>query len=373
MRIGVNARLLLSKNLEGIPGYIYETTSKMATNHPDDEFILFYDRFNRDKLPFPSNVKHVVIPLQARHPVLWYFWFEWFMPVYLKIYKVDIFYSADGYLSLSTDIPTVMVIHDLAFARYPDHISVSILKYYRKYVPKFLNKAMSIVTVSNYVKDDISKLFDIPDQKIHVAYNAVSDSDKTQDKGKIRKIIGNILTGLPYFIYVGSLHPRKNIVRLISAFDLYNKNNDLKYKLILAGRMAWKASEIKDEIADTPNVLFTGMISEDEKKVLIQNARALIYVSLFEGFGIPILEAMIHNTPVITSDVSSMPEVAGGAAILVNPEDVINISAGIKLMAEDTETRNKYIALGKSRVLDFSWEDSSKKIYDLLVEALKKK
>ena len=123
MRIGVNARLLLSENMEGIPRFTFETTRQMALDHPDDDFILFFDRKVKSNFDFPPNVQKIVIPLQARHPVLWYIWFELLVPLYLKKHQIDVFYSADGYLSLRTGIHTVMVMHDLAYLHFPSHIS----------------------------------------------------------------------------------------------------------------------------------------------------------------------------------------------------------------------------------------------------------
>ena len=372
MRIGVNARLLLSQNMEGMSRYIYETTKNMAISNPDDTFILFYDRFDRKKLEFPSNVSHVAIPLPTRHPVLWYLWFELLVPVFLSKYKIDVFYSGDGYMSLNTNIPTILVVHDLAYLHYPHHVRSAILSYYQKNIPKFLTAAHQIVTVSQFVKKDITARFNISDDKINVIYNAVNKNINLIDFSNLSPKIANIPKSLPYFIYVGSLHPRKNIIRLIQAFNLFNEPQESKFKLILAGRMAWKTDEIKDEIQKTKYVEYLGMVSEEEKAFLIKNAVALVYVSLFEGFGIPILESMQLQTPVITSSVSSMPEVAGGAALLADPENTASISECFSLITKDNSLRTELILKGKKRVLDFSWQDSSEKIYRLLTDAAKK-
>ncbi len=372
MRIGVNARLLFNKNMEGIPRYIFETTTTMALTNPDNLFFLFYDRYHRDKLSFPANVIEVTVPLSSRHPVLWYLWFELLLPLYLWKYKIDVFYSGDGYMSLNTKVPTIMVMHDLAYLHYPEYISKSIQKYYQKNVPKFLTASFSIITVSEFVKKDIIFHFDIAEEKIHVVYNAVRNNGYQFNDDRINQNVLNVATGTPYFIYVGSLHPRKNIARLIQAFNQFNENQESKYKLVLAGRMAWKTNEIKNEIQKSDAIIYLGMVTDEEKEILIKKAIALVYVSVFEGFGIPILEAMQMGTPVITSSVSSMPEVAGGAALLTDPENTEAISDSLQLMADDVSFRKGLIIKGKKRAIDFNWQDSSKKIYSLLADAAKK-
>jgi glycosyltransferase involved in cell wall biosynthesis len=364
MRIGVNGRLLLSEKMEGMPRYIFETTLQMAKSHPEDTFYLFFDRKVDVDFGFPSNVKSIIIPWHARHPILWFWWFEIMIPVYLWWYKIDVFYSGDGYMSLRTQIPTLMVIHDLAYIHYPEQIQASSLWHYRRFVPKYLTKATSIVTVSNYVKQDIHNQFDIPLSKIKVAGNAVDsmpDIDDTLNGTLVQKTIKE----RPYFLYIGAIHPRKNIINLIKGFLIFNKEQ--KFNLILAGRMAWKTDEIKKQIQENPNIIYLGMVSENEKYTLIQKAVAVTYVSLFEGFGIPILEAMHAGTAVITSDVTSMPEVAGDAALKVNPNQAEDIANTMDLLSNDDCLRQELIQKGYQRCRDFSWTATANLIYQELV------
>jgi glycosyltransferase involved in cell wall biosynthesis len=366
MRIGVNARLLLSNNMEGMSRYIYETTACMARLHPEHQFILFYDRYHHAKFDFPGNVSHVVVPLPTRHPVLWYIWFEIFLPVLFSIYKIDFFYSGDGFMSVRTKIPTVLVLHDLAYLHYPAHLSRSILDFYKKYTPLYLQKAKHIITVSQYVKNDICAHFDIERDKVTVAYNAVNGHEEKQHEA-VRDDIKNLTAKNPYFIYVGSLHPRKNIVGLIRAFDCFNSNQNYAFNLILAGRLAWKTKEITQEISNHGHVKYIGIVNESEKKLLLKQATALTYVSLLEGFGIPILEAMLQGTPVITSSKTSMPEVAGNAALLVDPNNIYEVADGMKKIATDECLRQSLIINGKERVKYFDGPVSAEKIFKVLV------
>lgn len=363
MRIGVNGRLLLSEKMEGMPRYIYETTLQMSKSHPEDEFYVFFDRKVQVNFGFPPNVKSVVVPWHARHPILWYWWFELMIPLYLWWYNIDVFYSGDGYLSLRTKIPTLMVIHDLAYIHYPEQIKSSSLWHYRRFVPKFLRKADSLVTVSNYVKKDILRHFQVQEEQIIVAGNAVGIIPET-DYSLCSDLIQTTIGEKPYFIYIGAIHPRKNIDNLIKGFLLFNKEN--RYNLVLAGRMAWKTDEIQKLIKQYSNIVYMGMVTENEKYSLIKNAVAVTYISLFEGFGIPILEAMGSGTPVITSDVTSMPEIAGDAAITVNPQKPEEIAAAMNSIIHNETMRRQLISKGIERCKDFSWQNTSIKIHDEL-------
>lgn len=369
MRVGVNARLLLGDKMEGIARYIYETTMEMAKQHPKSQFFLFFDRKITHDFGFPDNVKSVIVPWHARHPILWWWWFECMIPLYLKWFKIDVFYSADGYMSLSTKIPTVMAIHDLAYLHFPQHVPHSSLGYYQKNVPKFLSNSKIIVTVSDYVKNDIIKQFNTEPNKIIVAGNAISELPNFASI-IIPDIIKNKLFDHPYFIYIGALHPRKNIENLIKAFNHFNLDHP-EYKLILAGRLAWKTDQIEALIQTSPNVIYTGMVNDEEKYWLLSHAKALTYISHFEGFGIPLLEAMAVGTPVITSCTTSMPEVAGNAALLVNPIDVSDIEMAMKKIATNEDLCNQLIEKGLQRVKEFSWNESAQIIYKALQNVAK--
>ena len=371
MNIGVNARILLSDHMEGVARYIYETTRHMAMAHPDDTFFLFFDRKVSAHFVFPANVIKIVVPLQARHPILWHIWFEYLLPVFFYTYKIDVFYSGDGYLSLRTKIPTVLVTHDLAYIHFPEHIPYLALKHYQKYIPRYHDKAVSIIAVSEFVKNDIQKQFNISTDKIHVAYNAVSEHLPDYDDVIPENLLRNISDD-PYFIYLGSLHPRKNIERLIDGFNQFLLQTDKQYKLILCGRLAWKSDEIRKKIAQSKAVIHSGPISETTKYKLIKKAEALVYISLFEGFGIPILEAMKTGTPVITASITSMPEVADNAAILVNPYDVPAISEAFIKISTDIKLKEELISRGNERCKMFNWSKSSEIIYNQLLKAKNK-
>jgi glycosyltransferase involved in cell wall biosynthesis len=398
MKIGINARLLLPDRLEGIGWFIYETVRRMAAEHPEDEFILFFDRAFDARFIFASNVHGVTLFPQARHPLLFRWWFEWSLPSAMRRHKIDVFYSADGFCSLSSRVPTLLVLHDLAYRHFPEGISTANLAYYQKFIPQFLVRADKIVTVSAFSKNDILKSFNLKNTDITVCYNGCRPKFVPQQslcKAKTRDWVFSdrvsrqfiddgwlipYYTEGGYFLYVGSVHPRKNVARLIEAFDMFKKNilpqSTAKYRLVIAGRMAWKNQEITDllkRISHKSDILFLDYVADSDLPRLVGSALALVYPSLFEGFGVPLLEAMQCEVPIITSNVSSMPEVAGKAALLVNPQDVAEIAEAMQQVAEDETLREQLIEAGRQQKQLFSWDKSSKQIYFELKKLYEKK
>lgn len=391
MRIGINARLLLHNKLEGIGWFIYETVKRMANAHPEDQFFLFFDRPFDSRFVFAANVIPVVVFPQARHPLLFRWWFEWSLPLALRSHKIDVFYSGDGFCSLSSRVPTLLVLHDLAYQHFPSGISATNLNYYKKFVPRFLARADKIITVSNFSKNDILKNFNVKNKNITVCYNGTRPKfapQKEYCKARTRDWVFNdtvsrtfiddtwlrpYTTEGGYFLYVGSVHPRKNVARLIEAFDMFQKNklpqDSAKYRLVIAGRMAWKTAEIEDllkRISCRKDILLLDYVADSDLPRLVGSALALVYPSLFEGFGVPILEAMQCDVPVITSNVSSMPEVAGEAALLVNPKDISEIAEAMQQIAEDEALRAQLVEAGREQRKRFSWDETTKTIYEAL-------
>lgn len=369
MRIAVNARFLLEGRLEGIGRYSYEISKRLVEQHPEDEFVFLFDREYSDDFVFGKNVIPVVLFPPARHPFLWYLWFEWTVPKALKKYRADVFFSPDGYLSLRTRVPTLMCIHDLAFVHFPDLISGVVSRFYHYFTPKYLRKAARIVTVSNFVKNDIQAKYHIPASKISVTPNAAQPEFRPLDADEKVQVKTRFSAGKDYFFFVGAVHPRKNVHRLIRAFDVFKKQTHSDVQLLIAGRFAWQTGEVKDAFEASSfqsDIHFLGYVSEADLPGLMGSALAFVWVSLFEGFGIPLLEAMHADVPVITSSVSAMPEVAGDAALLVNPESCDEIATAMNSIYSNAELRINLVSKGRKQRDKFSWDASADLIYDLL-------
>ena len=182
--------------------------------------------------------------------------------------------------------------------------------------------------------------------------------------------------GKPYFFFVGSMHPRKNIKGLVSAFNLFKKNTGSDFKLILAGSILWSKTEIEDTYVNSlykDDIIFTGRLSDEELQKVLGASYALSFVPIFEGFGLPIVEAFQSGVPVICSNVTSMPEVAGDAALMVNPFSMEDIAAAMKKLANDNDLRDKLIAKGHIQKKLFSWNRTAGLLWSCIEKTLSSK
>ena len=364
--IAVNTRFLIKNKLEGIGLFTYEALKHITQSHPDIEFHFLFDRNFDPEFIFGENVKPVVLFPQARHPFLWYWWFEISVKRWLSKNNPDLFLSTDGYCCLSTDLPQVMVIHDLAYEHFADHVYGLATRYYRYFMPYYAKKAQRIATVSEFSKQDIVNLYHISPNKIDVVYNGAKEVYKAVSdtiKNEVKSIYSH---GAEYFVYVGSIHPRKNVKNLLLAFEQFKKETGSDFKLLIVGRKAWDFEEVDTTHANMQfkdDVNFLGHIPPAELADIVASAYAMVYVSLFEGFGIPIIEAMGCDVPVITSNTTSMPEAAGDAALLVNPLSVGDIASAMKKLAGDADLRNELISKGRNQLKKFSWQLTGKKLW----------
>ncbi len=366
MKIAINTRFLLKGKLEGIGRFSMEIVSRMARNNPKDEFYLIFDRQWEDEFVFAENVIPVKVSPQARHPILWKIWFDHALPRALKKINPDVFLSLDGFTTLKTNIPKVTVMHDLAYEHYPKYIPSNAAKFFKKNSPLYAESSDRIVAVSEATKSDLIETYKIESDKIEVIYNGVRE-DFEQLGENID--ITNYSDGMPYFLYVGSIHPRKNVDNILLAFDQFRERNFRKFKLIIAGRKAWSYKEVErvySEMKYKEDVVFTDFVTDDVLSALYSNAFASIYVSKFEGFGIPIIESQKCGCPVITSNVSSMPEVVGTGGILVNPFDVKSITGGLGEMVNVPGLRDQLRSKTRENVSRFSWDKSAEQMMELL-------
>lgn len=372
MRIGINTRFLLSSKMEGFGWYTYEVVKRLVENHPEHEFIFFFDRPFDEKFVFADNVTPVVLFPPARHPVLFVWWFEYSVKKALKKYDIDLFYSPDGYLSLKSPVPQVGVIHDLNFEHHPEDIPASPLRYLRKYFPKFAKKAHHILTVSDYSKQDIVKSYGISPSKITVAWNGASETFVPLKSEEVTKIRAEKTNGRPYFIFVGAIHPRKNVGRLIEAFGKFALVNP-DIDLMIVGESLWanKASSIP-EVSEAlkKRILFSGHVSLEALNKLMGAAFALAYIPYFEGFGIPLVEAMRCGIPIISGNLTCLPEVAGEAAIYVNPFDTDEVSKAMIYLASDEQKHAELAQKSLERSVLFSWDYTAETTWNVIADIL---
>lgn len=372
MNIAVNTRFVIDEKLEGYGYFIKEVVRLLAAEHPEHHFHLFYDRpVSAGSLSAKNITSHFITPA-ARHPLLWKYWFDVKLPRLLKKINADVFLSPDGFCSLHTKVPQCVVIHDLGFLHYPQGYKKLHLLYYKRFTPSFLKKAKAIATVSEFTKEDIASQYKISADKISVVYNGVKEIlgplNYDEQCGVKEKYTG----GKEYFIHVGAIHPRKNLVNLLKAFSIFKKRLQSEMKLVLAGRLAWHNDEFLHLLKTYKyrnEVLLTGYLEEQELARLTASAYAAVYPSLFEGFGVPVAEAMKCGVPVLTSQSSAMEEIAGDAALLFNPADVQDMAEKMMRIYKDESLREQLVLRGKSVSEKYTWSRTSGLIWEALMKA----
>ena len=362
MKIAVNTRLLIKNKMEGVAMHAYHVLKRITAAHPEHQFLFLFDRPYNEEFIFSSNITPVVLFPQARHPVLYYIWFEYSVARVLNTVKPDVFYSPDGLLSLRTDTCSVPVMHDINYEHYPMDLPALTSRYYKKYYPLFAKKAQRVLTVSEFSKKDISAAYNIPPEKIDVVYNGADEAYKVISADEKQSVKQKYTGGEDYFLYVSALHPRKNVKRLLLAFDKVKEMSGSAIKLVLAGPSYFKNGNMESvyrEMKHKNDVVFTGRLNVDELCKVMGAAFALTYISYFEGFGIPLIEAMQCDVPVITSNVTSMPEVAANAALLADPFSEDSIAKAMHDILRDENIRQKLVEKGRVRRSFFSWDKTA--------------
>lgn len=363
MKIGVNTRFLLKNKMEGFGWYTYETMLRITQQHPEHEFIFFFDRPFDEKFIFSDNITPVVVHPPARHIVLQKIWFDYSIPRALKKYECDIFISPDGYVSLKTDLPQLAVIHDLNFEHNPQDVPKSVLKFFRKRFPLFAEKAARICTVSEFSKKDIIETYGIPEEKIDVTYNGVSDVFSSIEESRKQEIRVKYTNGQPYIVFVGAIHKRKNVQRLIEAYKNLKKEENIPHHLLLVGEPMWNSEAIEVDEEMKSFIHFTGHVSLEKLAEVMGSATCLAFVSYFEGFGIPLVEAMQSGVPILAGNKTSLPEIGGDAVLYCDPFSVESIQSQLLLLLNDEKLRESLIEKGLERAKGFSWDYTARDLW----------
>ena len=373
MRIAIDA-LLLKNRFSGVEVYIYNFIKEIQRlDSLNTYFIFVNDKLNPDKdLLTKDNFIFRAIR-NTSWPLGRALYEQTVLPRELTRLKIDVFHSPGFILPLKCPAKSVITVHDLIFKICPETVLLHKRLYYNLFVRKSLNKASQIIAVSNNTKQDLIRLFGIPEEKIKVICYGLDNYYRPLDKDLARNKIYEIY-GLKddFLLYTGRIEPRKNLGRLIKAYCRMKKEDNIKHKLVIAGSPGWLHRETLD-LARRPEfkneIFFLGHVSSEQLLYLYNASSLFVYPSLYEGFGLPVIEAMACAVPVITSDNSSLKEIAGDNALLVDPYDVKELIGAMRLLLKHDSSRNNLIDRGLVKIREFSWEKAAQETIALYKEA----
>lgn len=371
MNVAVNTRVLIKDKLEGIGKYKFEILRRLVLLRPGDTFFFIFDHPPHPEFLFAPNVVPVNAFLPSKSPLLLDIYFDLVIPRILRKIKADVFFSPDGYLSLRTNVPSIPVIHDINFVHHPEFLPPKWRKYYNSHFPKFAYKAAHIITVSDFCKQDISQTLQIPNEKISVAENSISDDFKTIAGVDKEMIKSRYTGGKDYFVFVGAMHTRKNPLGMFRAFEGFKSKSKSDFKLLIVGEKKWtdpEAEKFFASMAHQKDIIFTGRVSEEEKVHLLRSAFAMLFISKFEGFGVPILEAFAAGIPVIAARNSAMPEVGGDACFYADADDSEKVADIMIQLHLQPELRLSHIEKGKQQLKLFNWDQSTSIISEVITK-----
>lgn len=375
--VGIDATSIQS-SVGGGSSYIINLNKALAQADNENIYFIFVkkkDIFAWKSFVSRSNFKFIPCNLPWRW--LRIIWELTILPFRLRQFKIDIFHAPHYFLPLLRGKwHSVVTIHDMSVFILPDVYNLIRRWFLQKAILLSLRKADKIIAVSESTKKDIVNIFNIPADTIKVTHEARSEHFKPiKDTRLLNEIKCRYNTSNDFILFVGEIQPRKNFVNLIRAYFLFSQKSTLEYKLIIVGQKVWRFKDVFSVVRDLgleKKVIFTGYVPQEDIVLLYNAASLFIYPSLCEGFGLTILEAMACGVPVVTSNIFSMPEIAGNAAKLVDPYNVEEIASGIYEVLNDKEIKNNMIQKGFERVKEFSWEKTARETMAIYEEVSKK-
>ncbi len=364
MKIAIDGNEANVENLVGVSVYTVKLLSyfqKKATS--EVEFVIYLRKDPLHHLPKETeHFKYEVIP----GPFLWS---RIFLPLHLMTKgDFDVFFAPAHYSPHGLQKPLVVTIHDLSYFYYPNEFLKKDLYKLQDWTAQSLEKAQAVIAVSKTTKKDILHYYKTPDSKISVVYNGF---EKPEKKSADAEVLGRLsLEKKKYFLYVGTIQPRKNITTLIKAFQKL-KVTYPEYKLVIVGKKGWLYDDILKQVGDTDkdSILFTDYLPDNDVVQLYKHAQCFVQPSFYEGFGIPILEAMSYDCPVIASLNASLPEVGGDACLYFDPDVEKELVEKMELIITQPQIRKELVAKGKKRITAFSWEQCAEQTLEILKKA----
>ena len=372
MKIGIEAQRIFRKNKHGMDYVVLQEIKELQKIDTVNEYFIFV-KPGEDRCLEETPNFHIIELKCPSYPL----WEQVALPIAAKKHKVDILHCTSNTAPILCSTPLMLTLHDIIFLEPRDKNNKSLYQnmgwlYRRIVVPKILNKCKRIITVSNFELNNIISKLNIPKQQMAMVYNGYNNWFRPIEK--VEDITSKYIDQTGYFFFLGNTDPKKNTERTLIAYSKYLKMSKVKRKLLIADLKSQHLEEIisrkgLDDIKD--NVVLTGYVVNSDLPYIYNGAFTFLYTSLRESFGIPLLEGMACGTPVITSNTSSMPEIGGKDAALINPEGCDEIAAMMLKIENNSDFRNEVINNGLERAKLFSWKNTATNLLKLYEEVYK--
>lgn len=375
MIIGIEAQRIFRKNKHGMDYVVLQEIKELQQIDTQNEYFVFV-KPGEDKCITSSKHVHIIELDCPTYPI----WEQWALPRAAKRYGVELLHCTSNTAPLWCDIPLVLTLHDIIFLEPRDKQNHSLYQnlgwlYRRLNVPRILDKCQRIITVSNFELENIVSKLNIPYERMAMIYNGYNDWFKPLEDIQLPIYINQQVKKGDYFFFLGNTDPKKNTERTLVAYSQYLKQSQVKRKLLMADLEPGYLNSIiqRNAIENIrEHIVMPGYIVNSDLPVVYNGAFAFLYTSLRESFGIPLLEAMACGTPVITSNTSSMPEIAGQQAILVNPENSEEITKMMLRLETDETFYCQQQKIGLNRAKLFSWKNTAENLLKLYTQVYDK-
>ena len=357
MRIGLNA-LLCSRGQNyrrtGVSRYIDELIRGLASSTPGDDLVAYVDRGFEPEGWSATQLRHALIPV--RNPAVRIGWEMTGLTMRAFRDRLDVFHGTVNTLPFGIRAATVVTVHDLAFLKYPEQITGKRYQYLRRMIESSVKRSDLVLTPSKSTRSDVINLFGAAPELVVATPLGVDPRFRPATPDEMTSVVRKYGVVHPYILSVGTLEPRKNLPMLIRSFAALR--DEIPHDLVLAGPAGWLMEEIERTIADSwiqERIRRIGFVEDADLAALYSGADVVAIPSLYEGFGLPVLEAMASGAPVLTSNVSSLPEIAGDAGILVDPTNLESVVDGLRRVLGSEDLRRQMRAAGPAQAAQFTW------------------
>jgi glycosyltransferase involved in cell wall biosynthesis len=361
MKIGIDGSRAFLKQRTGVEEYSYQVIKRLRDKLKEHRVILYLRSYQTVDFSLPKNwrVRKIHCPR---------LWTQVGLSLELFLHPVDVLFIPAHTAPFFHPKKTIVTVHGLEYEIMPEAYGAFERFYMRYSIKNSCRWAKKIISVSKNTKRDLMNLYEVPEEKINIVYEGYEDGIKdglaSKDKTKIENL-------KPYLLFVGRLEKRKNIERIVEAFEIFKKNTGSAHRLVLGGRFGYGEKEIKAKIENSEyqkDIVLFGFVKDARKWQLYKDAAVFLFPTLYEGFGLPVLEAQSQGVPVIVSNTSSLPEVAGGSAFLVDPTEPKFIADAMIALTGDKKIANDMVKKGYENIKRFSWKNCADLIATVLTE-----